>query len=298
MEEKTYACFLGCVIPNRYPGIELSTVKMLKELGVESVDMPGAGCCPAPGVFGSFDLKTWLALAARNICIAEELGCDIMTMCNGCYGSLQEADHLLKGDPLLKDKVNEILAPEMEYKGTINVKHQVEIFTDDIGIERIKEAITMPLDGLRVGVHYGCHFLKPSAVRGHGKAERPGMVDALVEVTGARSVEYKDKMMCCGFGGGVRTRDLEVALDITREKITNMLNAGVDCTVNPCASCHLQFDRGQVEIEHIFGVKFNLPVLYYTQLLGLAMGHDPRELGMHKQNIPTDPVLEKVEGLK
>lgn len=292
-----YACFLGCVIPNRYPGIEASTLKILRDFGVEAVDLPGASCCPAPGVFGSFDLKTWLALAARNLCLAEKTGDNIMTMCNGCYGSLQEANHLLKENRVLREKINSILSP-MEFKGTINVKHQVEIFTNDIGLEKIKASIKKPLDGLRVAVHYGCHFLKPTEVRCHGSAERPKILDALVEVTGAQSIEYRDKMMCCGFGGGMRARDTEVALDITREKLTNMVNAGVDCVVNACASCHLEFDRGQTEIQHAFGDVFNVPVLYYTQLLGLALGINPHDLGMLRQNIPVDPVLNKIGGNK
>lgn len=124
------------------------------------------------------------------------------------------------------------------------------------------------------------------------------MLDALVEITGAKSIEYKDKMMCCGFGGGMRARDIEIALDTTREKLTNMISAGVDCVVNPCASCHLEFDRGQVEIGHAFGNSFNLPVLYYTQLLGLALGFNPRDLGLHRQNISVDPVLNKIGGVK
>ncbi|MDP2846152.1 MAG: CoB--CoM heterodisulfide reductase subunit B, partial [Candidatus Methanoperedens sp.] len=274
-----------------------STLQILRNFGIEIVDIPGASCCPAPGVFGSFDLKTWLALAARNLCLAEQTGSDIMTMCNGCYGSLQEANHLLKENRVLREKINSILSPT-EFKGTINVKHQVEIFTDDIGLERIKESMKKPLDGLRVAVHYGCHFLKPTEVRGHGSAERPKILDALVEITGAKSIEYRDKMMCCGFGGGVRARDVEVALDITREKLTNMIDAGADCVVNACASCHLEFDRGQTEIQHAFGDEFALPVLYYTQLLGLALGITPHDLGMLRQNIPVDPVLNKIGGNK
>jgi heterodisulfide reductase subunit B len=193
----------------------------------------------------------------------------------------------------LREKINTILSPT-EFKGTVNVKHQVEIFTNDIGLEKIKSSIKKPLDGLRVAVHYGCHFLKPTQVRGHGSAERPRILDDLVEITGAQSIKYRDKMMCCGFGGGMRARDTEVALDITREKLTNMVNAGVDCVVNACASCHLEFDRGQTEIQHAFGDEFALPVLYYTQLLGLALGMKPKDLGLNSQNISVDPLLTKI----
>lgn len=281
-----YAFFLGCIIPNRYPAIEVVTKRILRDFGVNLLEMHGASCCPAPGVFGSLDLKTWLSLAARNISIAEELGVDIMTMCNGCYGSLKEANHLLKANKELKEVINEVLAEvDKEFKGSIEVKHQVEIFSDVIGIEKIKNAIVKNLN-LKVAAHYGCHFLKPTEIKMHGTAERPRMLDNLIEATGASSIQYKDKMMCCGFGGGVRTREIEVALDFTREKIINMKKAGAECMVNQCASCHLEFDRGQIEIKNTFGEDFRLPVLYYTQLLGLALGFKVKELGLQFHNIP------------
>ena len=103
-----YSYFLGCLTPNRYPGVEATTIKVMKMFGIELIEMKGASCCPAPGVFGSFDLDTWMAIAARNLTIAEETGTPVTTTCNGCYGSLQETYHLLE-DPDKKAKVNEIL---------------------------------------------------------------------------------------------------------------------------------------------------------------------------------------------
>ncbi|VUT24890.1 MAG: CoB--CoM heterodisulfide reductase subunit B [Candidatus Methanolliviera sp. GoM_asphalt] len=284
---KEYAYFLGCITPNRYPGIEAATMKVLKKFDIETRDLDGASCCPAPGVFGSFDLNTWLLIAARNVTLADMMGLDVYVTCNGCYGSLQEADHLLKEKPELKDWVNENLKDEdLEYKGNIEVKHVVELLYDDIGIKRLKEAVVAPLDA-KIGVHYGCHFLKPSAVRGHGSSERPTILDELVEATGAESVDYKDKLMCCGAGGGVRTRDLEVSLTFTKQKFESMKKVGIDATINPCAFCHLQMDRGQVEIHDKFnGELFNMPVLFITQLIGLSLGMSTEELGLNAHAIP------------
>jgi heterodisulfide reductase subunit B len=170
-ETKEYAYFLGCITPNRYPGIEVAAKKIFKEFGIESKEMEGASCCPAPGVFGSFDMYTWLPIAARNLAIAEEMGLEIYVTCNGCFGSLQEADHLLKAHPKLKEKVNEILGKVgREYKGTTNVYHAVTLLHDDIGLDRLKEKVTKPMKGVNVAIHYGCHFLKPSEVRGLGSS--------------------------------------------------------------------------------------------------------------------------------
>lgn len=296
---KQYAFFLGCIMPNRYPGMEAATKLVLKEFGVELLEMNGASCCPAPGVFGSFDLKTWATLAARNLCIAEELGKDITLCCNGCYATLQEANHLLKVNKELREEVNRNLAAiGKEYKGKINVKHVMEIFHDDIRLESISKSIKRPLKGIKVAAHDGCHFLKPSEIRKHGSTEQPRMLDELVEATGAESVEYKDKMMCCGAGGAVRSGYLDTSLDITREKLANMEAVNADCVLTPCAFCHLQFDRGQAEIKSKFNVEFNLPVLFYTQLLGLAMGFDADALGLRNQSVPPDKILTKLSQVK
>jgi heterodisulfide reductase subunit B len=281
---KAYAYFLGCITPNRYPGIEAATKKILKEFGIETKEMIGASCCPAPGVFGSFDMHTWLPVAARNLAIAEEMGLEIVVTCNGCYGSLQEADHLLKEHPKLKEKVNEVLGKfGREYKGTTKVNHSIVILHDVIGLDRLKEKIKKPLTGVNVAVHYGCHFLKPREVRGHGSSETPYILEDLVKVTGAKEVDYKDKLMCCGAGGGNRTADTVQSLEWMRQKIVSAIEAGADCMVHPCAFCHLQLDRGQAELEKAYGIFFNFPILFATQLLGLAMGLSVKEVGLDAQ---------------
>jgi len=283
-EMKEYAYFLGCITPNRYPGIEAATKKVFKEFGIETKEMVGASCCPAPGVFGSFDMYTWLPIAARNLAIAEEMGLEIYVTCNGCYGSLQEADHLLKEHPKLKEKTNEILGKfGREYKGTTEVHHSIVIMHDVIGLDRLKERVTKPMKDVNVAIHYGCHFLKPSEVRGHGSSETPYILEDIVKAIGAKEVNYKDKLMCCGAGGGVRTADTPTALEWTRQKLVSMIEEGADCVIHPCAFCHLQLDRGQYEINEAFGTSFDLPVLYVLQLVALAMGMSEKELGLDQQ---------------
>jgi len=292
---KEYAYFLGCITPNRYPGIELATRRVLGEFGIKLVDMEGASCCPAPGVFGSFDLWTWLVVAARNITIAEDMGVDITVTCNGCYATLQEANHLLRENDKLRRRVNEVLGKVgREYRGVVEVRHVIEILSEDITYKTIQEELRRPLKGLKVAVHYGCHFLKPSNIRGHGTPERPTILDELVEALGAESVNYLDKMMCCGAGGGVRAGNLELALAYTREKVENMLGAEADCVVTPCAFCHFQFDTGQVELTQREGKKYGLPVVFLTQLLGLALGLSPEGVGLHKNRTQVQTLIEKL----
>jgi len=295
MNKSRYVYFLGCITPNRYPGIELATRKVLEEFGIKLLDMKGASCCPAPGVFGSFDLWTWLVLAARNISIAEEMDADITLTCNGCYATIQEAIYLLKQDDRLKREVNNVLKTVgREYKGTAKVKHVIEILNEDIRYGNIEKRVKRPLKGIKVAVHYGCHFLKPSDVRKHGTPERPTVLDDFVRALGAESVVYKDKMMCCGAGGGVRAGNLDVALDYTREKIENMLDAGADCVITPCAFCHFQFDTGQIELTGRLGKKYELPVVFMTQLLGLALGMSPEEVGLDRNRTQVQSFTSKL----
>ncbi|HMK54022.1 MAG TPA: CoB--CoM heterodisulfide reductase subunit B [Methanobacteriaceae archaeon] len=293
MAEQGFAYFLGCIMNNRYPGIEKATRILFDELDIELKDMEGASCCPAPGVFGSFDRTTWASIAARNITIAEDMGMDILTECNGCFGSLYETNHLLHEDPEMKEKVNTVLAEaNREYKGEVNVRHFAEILYNDVGLDKLSEAVEKPLN-LNVAVHYGCHFLKPSAEINIDDPIQPTILDELVEITGAKSVPYKDKMMCCGAGGGVRSRDLDVTLSFTREKLQNMKEAGVDAIVNVCPFCHLQFDVGQTEVNKKYNEKWDIPVFHFAQLMGMAMGVSKENLTVDAHQICVDSALEK-----
>lgn len=290
-----FAYFLGCIMNNRYPGIEKATRIMFDKLDIDLVDMEGASCCPAPGVFGSFDRTTWAAIAARNITIAEDQGNDIMTECNGCFGSLYETNHMLHEDGEMKDKINTVLAEAgREFKGEVNVRHFAEILYNDVGLDKLAESVTNPLN-LNVAVHYGCHFLKPSAEIDIDDPIKPTILDELVEVTGSKSVPYKDKMMCCGAGGGVRSRDIDVTLSFTREKLQNMKEAGVDAIVNVCPFCHLQFDVGQTEVNKKYGENWDIPVFHLAQLYGMAMGVSKEDLTVDAHQISTDPALKKLD---
>jgi len=142
--------YLGCITPNRYPGIEKATKLCLERMEIDYADLPGASCCPAPGVFRSFDKATWLALASRNIVLSEEMGRNMLTICNGCYGSLVDANNELKDDPALKKSTNAHLEKiGKTFKGTVDVRHIIELLYDEPGPEKMREMVTSPLD-LRV----------------------------------------------------------------------------------------------------------------------------------------------------
>ncbi|MHA1485289.1 MAG: CoB--CoM heterodisulfide reductase subunit B [Candidatus Thorarchaeota archaeon] len=294
-ETQTYSFFLGCVMPNRFPNIEKSIRVVLPKIGIELEELEGASCCPAPGVIRSFNEPTWLAIASRNLALAEKAGHDIITGCNGCYGTFKEALLVVHEHPdRLKEVQKVFKGLGLKFKAKADAKHLIEVIYD-IGIEELKKSVTRPLTGLRVGVHYGCHLLKPSKNRPWKQTERHTFLDELVELTGAESVPYTDKFMCCGAGGGVRGSNAPVSNDIAVEKMRNMMDVGIDCVLNVCSFCHLQFEVAQAQVNKEIGEKkYQMPVIYYTQLLGLAMGLEPEELGLHQHMIKTQPMLDKI----
>lgn len=292
-----YAFYLGCIAPNRYPGCEASAIKTSEKLGIKLLELHGASCCPAPGAFGSIDLNIWYAMAARNVVLAEQMGKDIALICNGCYKSIYEVNEKLKKHDELRDGVNEVLKEiDMEFKGSIDVWHLAELLYDPeiCGVDKIRESVTVPLTGTRIAVHYGCHLMKPKKERHFGTTEHPTWIEEMVGALGATPVEYRNKMLCCGAGGGVRGYDLVHSLDITNEKMINLMEVGVDALTEVCPFCQLQYDRGQIEIEEKFGVHYGLPVLHYCELLGLAQGMSPQELALDLHAVSCEPFLEKV----
>jgi len=292
-----YAFFLGCIAPNRYPGCEASAIKTSEKVGIKLLPLKGASCCPAPGAFGSIDLNVWYAMAARNLVLAEEMKKDIALICNGCYKSIWEVNHILKHNDELRDNTNEVLAEiDMQFKGSIDVWHLAELYYDEkiCGVQKIKDSVTTPLTGAKIAAHYGCHLMKPQKERHFGDTENPMWFEELIGALGCEPVQYRNKMQCCGAGGGVRGYDIVHALDITNEKLINIQEVGADAITELCPFCQLQFDRGQIEIKEKFGDVYNIPVLHYNELLGLAQGMSPQDLALDLHAIDCTPFLKKV----
>jgi len=283
-----YAFFLGCLIPARELSYEISIRKVLPALGVELVDMKEANCC-APFSIQSLDYASWLALAARNLCIAEEMGLDILTLCNDCYESLLMVNTVLKQNPEVKDQVNEVLSEVgKEFRGKTEVKHLVDVLHDDLGVRKVKDAVKEPFTKLKVGTQPGCHLAKPKRLH-LGVEWGFGALDELVEATGAETIEYDNKEMCCG--GPLRGIDDELARPLVRQKLIGLKNAGVDCVVTLCPFCFLQFDLGQLEVKRHFKEEYNLPVLHFAELLRMAMGIKLEDWEIKSHRIPLDSIL-------
>jgi len=283
-----YLIFLGCVIPYRVSSYEISTRKVLDKLGVDLVDMPEFNCCGFP--LDPINHDTTLTLAARNLCLAEQQNLNIMTLCNGCFGTLNHVNRELKENKELRKKVNRYLKEiGMEFKGTITVKHLVHVLAQDIGFEKIKENIQKPLNPLRVAQHSGCHIVRPAKYVSFDDPENPTVLKKLIEVTGAECLDYMDEMECCG--APIIGVNAEIPLQLAREKLEHVRAVGAQALITVCPFCHMMYDLNQPRIERTFNEKFGIPVLHYTQLLGLAMGFNPDELAFEQLRVNASKIL-------
>jgi heterodisulfide reductase subunit B len=291
MPKSKYLIFLGCVIPYRLSSYEISARKVLAKLGVELVEMPEYNCCGLPMDPMNHDLM--LTLAARNLCLAEKQNLNILTLCNGCFSSLNETNKLLKEDKKLRERVNGYLKEiGMEFKGTIEVKHLAYVLAEDIGFEKIKDAVKKPLTQLRVAQHSGCHIVRPAKYVGRDDPENPTTLKNLIKLTGAECLDYMDETQCCG--NPIIGVNEEVPFQMAREKLDHVRAVKAQALITICPFCHIMFDLNQPRIERAFNEKFGIPVLHYPQLLGLAMGFSPEELGLNELRVKPSELLSQI----
>jgi len=285
-----YALFLGCTIA-KARHYEMAVSKVAERLGIEFVYLDDFACCGYP--IKSIDFMSATSLTARNLAAAEAAGLDVATLCSACTATLTECSKELEHNHDLKDQVNEKLAEVgVEYKGGVTVKHFARILYEDVGLDRLRDEVKRDLSDFRVACHYGCHYLKPSEIyEGFDDHEFPRSLDDLVNATGAKAVDYQNKMRCCG--GSVLAVDEELCLGITQGKLDDIKAAGANCITLVCPFCSIMYDDNQRKIESTFDVSYNLPVLFYPQLLGLAMGLDPREIGLNMNRVkPTELIAQ------
>ncbi len=277
-----YALFLGCNIPARVQQYETSARSVFAELGVDIEDIKEFNCCGYP--LRNSDFKTFVLFSARNLALAEKLGLNMITLCKCCYGSLKMAEHHMKENSFLKDEVNETLAKEgLEYKGNLEIKHFLSALYSDIGINTLKEKITRSFKDIKIATHYGCHALRPSNIMQFDDPVSPVIFDRLVELTGAKSIDWSLKLECCG--APVLGINDDLSMNLTEKKLTDGKKAGADYLCTACPWCHLQFDSVQKMMIEQQRLNNHLPAILFPQLLGLAMGIDKETLGIDMNQI-------------
>ena len=286
-----YLIFLGCAIPYRETSYEISARKVLAKLGVELVEMPEFNCCGLP--LDPISHEAMLILAAKNLALAEQQGLNILALCPGCTSTLKKVNKMLKEDKELREQINSHLKESgLEFKGTVETKHLIQVLIEDIGLEKIKNAVVKPLTTLKVAEHNGCHILRPKEYVGFEDPEDPQTLKTLIEATGATCLDYIDETECCGApSAGVNDK---VALQLARNKFNHVKMVEAQALITICPFCHIMFDTNELRIERMFNEIYGIPVLHYPQLLGLAMGMTPEELAFNELRVDTSKILKIV----
>lgn len=293
---KDFAVFWGCTIQTRFPFLEKSTRLVLEAMKLPYRDVDGFTCCPEKSLVNNVDHATFVVTAARNVALVDEENIDLVSPCTGCVSNLASVASELKARPEEKETVNSLLREVgREFKGTANLAHLVPFFHDKVGALKIKRAIKRDFTGMKIALHYGCHMIRPSHALKNDDPLEPKKFDNLIRALGAESVQYDSKMMCCGQGLD-RVDQHDNALQMARVKLKELRAMGVDAMVLCCPSCYLQFDNNQFLMERE-GEKLGVPILYFTELLGLAMGMNPEDLGLDSHRIDVTPFLEKWESM-
>ncbi len=284
-----FAFFLGCNVPAQVYNYEASVRKIAQTFDINLVDIAEFGCCGE--LTEAMDHYTSLIYSARNIALAEKEALDILTLCNGCFASLNKAIFALK-DSHLRSNVNETLKKiGLSYNGKSRVFHFHQLMYDIVKPSRIKEKIVHSLDNISVSCHNGCHILRPNDVLEFDDPENPKKLDELATLTGVKVVKPMGIEQCCG--SVLSVCDLDVAQLSAIESIER--KGEVDAIVVGCPFCFKQFDIGQIVARKKFNKELNIPILFYAELLGLALGFNPKELGLNMiHKIRTDGLLKKM----
>ncbi len=287
--------FTGCVIPIKYPGMEAAARFLAPRLGIELVDVK-FGCCPAPLGLKEVHFDAWLALAARNLCLTEEQGLDVVTLCAGCTNTLRETNHILAQDENKRLFVHQMLRElGKEYQGSMHIYHLPDLLAREPMLELLESRMVRSLRGLKVGTHYGCHYYRPSRVMGDDHRAPfwplPETMEVILETLGAEIVEYNRPELCCGAALNINAGRNQESLQVAREKLDWMNEAGLEALVVACPACFTQFDTGQLLLSRRDGQRRTIPVFHIAELLAYALGAEPGAIQLSAHKVKAEALL-------
>ncbi len=280
----SYVFYPGCSLEGTARDFGQSTMAVAKALGLELPELPDWTCCGSTAAHQTDPLLA-LALPAKNLAAAG--GKTVAVCCAACYSRLKTANHEISASPDVRRKVAEVTG--IDYDGRTPVLHLLEILAKDIGLAKIAARVTRPLKGLRVVSYYGCLLSRPPEITNFDNAENPMLMDNVMKAAGAEAIDWPHKTECCGASYSIT--DVSIVLALTREILSMARAAGADCIVTACPLCQINLDMRQKDVAKKFGEEYNLPVFYFTQLLGLALGLEPASLGLGSLVVDPMPLL-------
>ena len=293
-----YAYFPGCVAQGACGELYDSTAVLAKLLGIELVELKKAACCGS-GTYKEDSQLLEDTVNARNIALAEALNLPLLTHCSTCQGVLGRVNDRLHGakttNPAYVEEVNRFLNQEgcLPYRGTTQVSHLLWALVGDYGLDEVKRRVTRPLLHLKCAAFYGCYLLRAQDQLPHDDPQDPRSMENLFTALDAQPVLYSGRTQCCGWPLSSYAPDQAFAM--AGNHLAEAIAAGADCIVTPCPLCHLNLDSRQPEVAKATGQTLGLPVLHLSQLVALALGASPKELGLHRHVVSTKSVLAKLD---
>jgi heterodisulfide reductase subunit B2 len=277
-----YAYFPGCSLESTGVAYEESVRAVAGPMGMELAEIPDWNCCGATAYMSVNEVLSF-CLTARNLAQAAPMGEPVLTACNACFTNLRKTEAYLKEFPELKQKVDTALAAGgLHYDGGVETKHFLQAVVDDIGLEKVRALVKKPLTGLRIAPYYGCQIARPYGIE--DDKDNPMMLDRLLEALGAQPTRFPMKTVCCG-GSLMGTRE-PVALRLCRNLLLCAQQDQADCIAVMCPLCQINLDGFQSAVNKAYGTNFQLPIVYFTQLMGIAFGLKPVDLGLQRCIIP------------
>lgn len=287
-----YAYYPGCSLTTSAKDYNMSVIEVAKALGLELEEIEDWSCCGATAAY-SVNYLLSLALPARNLALAEAKGLDIVTPCPECYYRLWAARDSMGEDPKVLEKVNKAMdGTGLKCAGSADVKHILDVLVNGVGMEAIAKRVVRPLKGLKVVPYYGCVIVKPPRKSRFDSPENPTTMDRLISALGAECAQWDSKTRCCG--GPIMLTNEKAMLNLSRDLLAKAKAAGAQAVVLPCQLCQLALDGKQKAIEETFKEEMGMPVLYFTQLMGLAFGIEPKRLGLDKNLVSVNKLLKSI----
>lgn len=277
----SYVFYPGCSLEGTAKDFHTSTMAVAEALGIALPEIPGWICCGSTAAHQTDPLLA-LALPAKNLAAAK--GQTVAVCCAACYSRLKTANHEIVADMKTRRQVADAIG--VDYDGRTPVLHLLEIMAREIGTKKIAERVRRPLKGLKVACYYGCLLSRPPEITNFDDAENPVLMDQVVRAAGAEAIDWPHKTECCGASYSIT--DPSIVLTLTREILSMAKASGADCIVTACPLCQLNLDLRQKDVETKFGESYGLPIFYFTQLLGLAFGLEPKALGL--SSLVVDPM--------
>ena len=284
---RSYTYYPGCAMESTGKPIQASLDAVAKVLDIELRELDDWTCCGCPSE--SINELAAVAMATRNLALAEKHDLDIVVPCSCCYRNLMSAHVTFTEEPRIREQVKTALAEvNLEYKGTARIRNLIDVFINDIGLDVIASKVQNKLSGLKVASYYGCHQSRPF---GPDDAEFPEWQDQIVQSLGAEPVFYPLKAQCCG--GAHLFSNIDMVYKLIGKILDNAEIHGGKCLATTlCPLCFSNFDVNQGRIKSRAGKKFSMPVVALTQLMGVAFGMNPKELGLDKNISPVGKMIE------